>query len=394
MKHKFSLIFTSLFTIISTLLTMTSSVKASPSGAWAPTGSMNTPRVLHTATLLADGRVLVVGGLNFGRNPTATAELYDPATGTWTATGSMMSARSRHTATLLSDGRVLVVGGRDQIGISIATVELYDPQTGTWSFTGSMTTARSYHAATLLSSGSVLVTGGLNDGNSPILEKSAEIYDPSTSKWHIVDHMANARYGHTSTLLPDGRVLITGGAGHGGDCISTITAELYDPISSTWKPALPMGIARGFHTAALLIDGKMLVTGGNTIGQAGLIHTVPPNCVAIAQTAELYDPNSGTWTPTDSMAQSRSGQTATVLPDGRVLVAGGRHFDGNIYGAVATIEVYRPSTGTWNATDTMSTARAFHTATLLNDGRVLVCGGHSGASFFTNQLSTAEVYTP
>ena len=369
--------------------------QTSPSGTWSATGSMTTRRVLHTATLLSDGRVLVAGGLNNGRIPTATAELYDAFAGTWSVTGSMLSARSRHTATLLGDGRVLVVGGRDQSGASIATAELYDPQTGAWSSTGRMTTARSYHAATLLSDGRVLVTGGGHDFSAgPVIEKTAEIYDPNVGTWHLTDHMANARFGHKATLLSDGRVLITGGAGRGGDCMSSVTAELYDPASAIWKPTRPMITARGFHTITVLLNGKVLAAGGNTIARQVLIPTVPPICTAIAETAELYDPNSDTWAPADSMTTRRTGQTATLLPDGRVLVVGGRSFDGSVPGAVASAEVYSPNSVDWSPAGNMSVARAYHTATLLNDGRVLVCGGHSGPTFNRQQLSTAEIYTP
>ena len=368
---------------------------ASSQGTWSATGSMSTPRVLHTATLLSDGRVLVTGGLNDGRIPTATAELYDPSTGTWNVTSPMLAARSRHTATLLSSGRVLVVGGRDQSGASIATAELYDPQSGVWSSTGSMATARSYQSATLISDGRVLVTGGGHGFDAgALVEKSAEIYDPNIGTWHFTDHMANARFGHTATLLPDGRVLIIGGAGRGGDCDSTVTAELYDPFSATWKPTRPMATARGFHAASLLLNGKVLVAGGNTIARQVLIPTVPPTCTAIAETAELYDPNSDTWAPADSLATRRNAPTATLLPDGRVLIAGGRSFEGDVFGSVATAEVYSPNIGAWSPSGNMSVARAYHTATLLSDGRVLVCGGHSGGTFNRQQLSTAEIYTP
>jgi hypothetical protein len=155
-----------------------------------------------------------------------------------------------------------------------------------------------------------------------------------------------------------------------------------------------MAASRGFHSATLLPNGKVLITGGNTIDQEGLIRTVPPICVAIAQTSERYDANSDRWIPGASMATRRSGQTATLLPNGRVLVAGGRSFDGELSASVVTSEVYSSSTGNWSPGSVMSVARANHTATLMNDGRVLVCGGHSGVTFNRQQLSTAEIYTP
>jgi Galactose oxidase, central domain/Kelch motif len=369
--------------------------RASFSGTWSAIGNMTTRRVLHTATLLSDGKVLVAGGLNNGRLPTATTELYDPLTDIWSATGSMLTARSRHTATPLADGRVLVVGGRDASGVSIATAELYDPQTGAWSSTGDMAIARSYHTATLLADGRVLVTGGGHNFNAgPAIEKTAEVYDPNNGTWHFTDHMANARFGHRATLLSDGRVLIAGGAGRAGDCMSTMTAELYDPELATWKPTRPMTTARGFHTMTLLLDGSVLVAGGNTIARQVLIPKVPPICTAIAETVELYDPYSDYWTPVNSMAIQRTGQTATSLADGRMLVVGGRSFDGTVPASVATAEVYSPITNDWSSVGNMSVARAYHTATRLNDGRVLVCGGHSGPTFNRQQLSSAEIYTP
>jgi hypothetical protein len=177
--------------------------RASPSGTWSVTGSMSIPRVLHAATLLPDGSVLITGGITIGGNPTATVELYDPTTGMWHLTNSMTTARSRHTATLLQDGRVLVTGGRSAQGVSLHTAELYDPTTGTWTPTGSLTDARAHATATLLPDGRALVTGGLSDDRlDGIVNNSAEIYDPQTSLWIVADHMANARYGHQALLLP------------------------------------------------------------------------------------------------------------------------------------------------------------------------------------------------
>ena len=144
----------------------------------------------------------------------------------------------------------------------------------------------------------------------------------------------------------------------------------------------------------VLLNGNVLVAGGNTIARQVLIPTVPPICTAIAETAERYDPNSDNWTRVNSMAIQRTGQTATSLADGRMLVVGGRSFDGNVPASVATAEVYSSSTNDWSSAGNMSVARAYHTATLLNDGRVLVCGGHSGPTFNRQQLSTAEIYTP
>lgn len=190
--------------------------------AFTPTGSMATGRFLHTATLLQNGKVLIVGGaLTSTSNPLASAELYDPATGVFTTTGSMATAREQHTATLLADGKVLIAGGTTATGTGdlqpTATAEVYDPSTGSFSAAGSMAAARSLHTATLLASGNVLVAGG-GDENS-----TAELYDPAANSFSITGGMEIGRSGHTATLLPNGSVLVAGGGLFDG----LASAELY-----------------------------------------------------------------------------------------------------------------------------------------------------------------------
>jgi hypothetical protein len=191
-------------------------------GSFTQTGSMAVGRFLHTATLLQSGKVLIVGGaITSASDPVATAEVYDPATGAFTMTGAMVTARERHTATLLADGRVLIAGGTTSAGTAdsspTATVEVYDPSTGSFSVTGSMAEARTFHTATLLPSGQVLVAGG-GDENS-----TAEVYDPAIGAFTITGGMEIGRSGHTATLLPSGTVLMTGG----GIFAGLASAELY-----------------------------------------------------------------------------------------------------------------------------------------------------------------------
>jgi hypothetical protein len=201
-------------------------------GSWTATGNLATARGGHTATLLQNGKVLVVGGIStigdyVGITEEATAELYDPSTRTWAATTSMDQVRSGHTATLLPDGTVLVVGGQGSGGEFLVTAARYDPQSGSWTATGNMDEGRAAHTATLLANGSVLVAGGSQGPDVP--SASAELYDPDRGSWIMIGSMAAGRAGHTATLLRDGEVLVAAGSGGGIPGITLESAELYHP---------------------------------------------------------------------------------------------------------------------------------------------------------------------
>jgi N-acetylneuraminic acid mutarotase len=229
-----------------------------------------------------------------------------------------------------------------------------------WAATGSLISSRYHHTATVLPNGKVLVTGGVQ----VYPYASAEVYDPASGTWSTTGTMAQPRYLHTATLLPNGKVLVTGGLG------STSVTEVYDPASGTWSTAGAMATPRGEHTATLLPNGKVLVAGGFNGG------------VSLA-TAEVYDPASGIWSAAGAMASPRSRHTAVLLPNGKVLVAGG--INGSV---LAAAEVYDPASNTWSATGSLVLSRIYHTAALLPDGKVLVAGGYNA----DGHHKPAEVY--
>jgi len=359
-------------------------------GTWSPTGSMGVARYSHTLTRLCDGRVLVVGGTD-ASGYLASAELYDPASGTWTATGSMATDRTGHSATLLANCKVLVAGGWGATG-HLSSAELYDPVSGTWSPTGSMAQGRSEHTAILLSDGKVLVAaGGAPGGWDTLGLASAELYDPASGTWSPTGSLITCageqggRYFALGVRLADGRVLIAGGLPQGVTFANFSSAEIYDPASGSWSCTGSMAIGRrcGF-TLTLLPDGKVLVAGGVT------------NWTSIStDKAELYDPATGTWTPTSPLPTTRQSHSATLLPSGKVLVAGGADmpFDFPPVNIVSRAELYDPATGTWSATGSLTAPRFGHRAALLLHGRVLVAGGFAPAGPSYQSVATAELYS-
>jgi N-acetylneuraminic acid mutarotase len=363
--------------------------KAPTPGMWTATGSMSTGHKVATATLLTNGKVLVAGGDDTSNNPTAIAELYDPSTGVWAATGSMTIPREDHTATLLPDGTVLVVGGRVEFCLTTSSAELYDPGTGTWSTTGAMQSSRSRHFATLITSGplagKVLAAGGYinsNDGacGGAAQLASAEVYDPITGLWSPTNDMTMARQSPLGVTLPDASVLAIGVL---NCCPYTWfnSAESYDPSTQSWTPkTVRFTPANG--AAVLLQNGKLLVAGGTKGTQ--------PTAVNVAS-AELFDSSTGTWTVTGSMSTDRSGHTLTLLASGQILVAGGFSGGWGVCNDLTGAELYDSSAGAWSLTGNMTTARFGHTATILPNGQVLVAGGQDCAG---DVRSSAELYTP
>ena len=382
-QHAFVLILALLGLVGAGTFTLEPLALAQVNPSWIATGSLNITRSDHTATLLANGKVLVVGGYGGNRplnNPELSAELYDPVTGSWSVTGGLGMPRRGHTATLLPNGKVLVAGGAPSLGSdpSLNSAELYDPNTGQWSPTGNLNTGRSGHTATLLQDGKVLVAGGFSgggtNGNCPcffFVTNSAEIYDPATGVWSVTASLNTERGSHTATVLQNGEILVAGGTNgliNGDLDTDPITnAELYDPRTGRWSVIASLNAPRESHTATLLPDGKVLAAAGES-----------------TDTAELYDPSTGVWSFTGSLSNAGSGNTATLLPDGKVLVVGGGS-------SRNTAELYDPNTGTWSATASLNTGRSGHTATLLQNGNVVVAGGCND-NCPDSILSSAELY--
>jgi hypothetical protein len=278
---------------------------------------------------------------------------------------NMFESRIGPTATLLASGKVLIAGGEcigywDYQECPTASAEIYDPVSGAFSRTGGMAAARSTHTATLLPNGKVLITGG---GIA-----SAELFDPATGTFAMTGNMSAVRSAHAATLLSNGRVLITGG--YSVDS-SLSTAEVYDPQTGTFSPAAGTGMtrARTRHTATRLTNGNVLIAGGDGSDDS-------------STTAELYDPVRGTFTATGSMGDSRYASAATLLDNGKVLITGGR----------ATAEIYDPAVGGFSNTGNMMTARGSPTSHKLPNGTVLIIGGD--CSWSPGYACTAEIFEP
>lgn len=286
---------------------------------FSPTGNMGTGRHSHTATVLADGTVIVIGGFNAGSALT-TAEIFDATKGSFSSAGSMGTARGLHTATLLQNGKVLVTGGLDATGVPTATVEVFDPVAGTFTATSNMSTARAYHTATLLSDGKVLVAGGIDSTTTPT--GSAELFDPATGKFAQTSTLSIPRFQHTATRLSSGSVLMAGGGSLGGGVDST---ELFDAKNETFSAGPAMETVRAAHTATLLANGWVLLAGGVDFSLRPL------------SAAELFDPVAGTISPTANLIGVRAEHTATMLSTGQVLITGGLDANSNY---LATAELY------------------------------------------------------
>ncbi len=380
-------------------LAPTSSPTARPPLKFVATGSMHVAREYATATLLPNGKVLITGGMaDFGltRDFYASAELYDPATGKFTKTGSMTVARTNHTATLLADGRVLIAGGygcadpRQCSGVfvgdmkDLGSAELYDPKTGKFSSTGSVIGTFANGTGTLLADGRVLLAEG--DGGP------AELYDAQSGKFVATGKeigFANA----TAALLPNGKVLLTGqSVTRSATTRFPLIGEIYDEASGKFTKVsfeLPPG-----STQSAQYNGQVVkpfsMTGPITVLKDGRILLFQGGYL------ETYDPAAGSCVAAGFVSPGAQWEipTATLLSDGRVLILGGgvkpdSNPENNEVITNSAV-LYDPSGGA-HAIGSMKSARRYHTATLLSNGAVLIAGGQDAHG---KPVASAELFKP
>lgn len=354
----------------------TQAASAAPAGSWVAAAEMMDYRWDASATRLRDGSVLVAGGFYTGEGNAScnrSAERYDPGADRWMDVTFLPEARCAHSATLLRDGRVLVAGGFHELPAVLATAWIYDPGTDRWTAVAPMAAGRRNHAAILLGNGQVLVVGGLDATGAALA--SAEVFDPATGSWSSAGGLSEGRAGIVLEVLADGRALVAGGEGGQRGTTATASADIYDPTTRRWQPTARMTVARAYAGSIRLGSGIVLVFGGHTGSRFD----------TWTNTAELFDPRSGSWTATGSMSFASSRGRAATLANGDVLAVGG------MGGPIAPVERFEVSAGVWRFDASPIQARFGASLIGLDGGTILMIGGSTADGVL---LRSAERYVP
>lgn len=324
-------------------------------------------RMAHTAVRLPSGRILFIGGSR-KKNSASDAEpitsigIFDPETHIYGLVAQTVISCFYREAVALKDGKVLIAGGRDT-----ERVEIFDSRSHRFERVEDLPIPMYGHRMTLLNDGMVLLTGGAEGAHRPALN-IAFLFDPETGRFTTISPMNVPRMYHTTTRLKDGRVLITGGVPGTGEAWGKAyaSAEIFDPSVRRFIMTGSMNFPRAFHESVLLNDGKVLVAGG--VGSSLALDRK-------LKSVEVYDPKSSEFTFVGNMRQQRSEFTMSLLPSGRVVIVGGLESDGNRYICLDGVELFNPLDNTFIQLPSLRYPRAFHTATVLDNGSVLIVGG-------------------
>ena len=336
--------------------TIESRMEVTAAGSVSQAANMTEARSGHTSTLLRDGRVMIAGGMNGNGAYFDGVEIFDPRSNRFSVVKKMSARRVGHTATQLPNGTVMIAGGFN--GDYLQNAEVYDPATDRYTSTGPLVAPRSEHIAVLLNSGKVLLVGGVGTGYTFLA--TAEVYDPATGRFTAVGSMTNPREGHTATLLNNGKVLVAGGHKDRREAMTVFSsAEIFDPATGNFTITGEMTIVRHKHAAVLLSNGNVLIAGGSD----------KRDWRGQYSSAEIYDFSKGIFRSVGNMNSTRYklASATVLLRDGNALIAGGS----------PRVEIYDPARNVFSIADgELDTARSFSSATLLNDGRVLIVGGY------------------
>lgn len=348
-------------------------------GRFVPIAQLGVLRLLHTASAISNSRVLVVGGKNSAQS-VADVEIYDARDGLWRGGASLHHARSSHTATVLPGRQeVLVIGGMSQDGDSIASVELYEVDRDIWRFGTPMPVPRENHTATLLHSGEVLITGGryFKSGVGTVLQ-DVLIYNPALDQWRQIPSLTHARFSHTATLMPDATVVVIGGIS-GNAVVREV--EVLDAHQAGWTSRASLPDARAFHSATPIADGGILLAGGSILGASIRL-----------QETYIYREGMDDWEVGAWMHVAVGSPSATLLDSGKVLLIGGIGAENS----PRVGQLFDPVTKNWASTypQEMEYPIIYHTATLLDNGDVLIVAGSDPRLPHINPIHWTCLYMP